>query len=155
MANHFKILLNGSTTEQQKTVKIIQRTKENAEPISKEQFEQHVKQLKRGKAAGKDGIKVEAIIHADSNTLEKITVLISEYLNGAELPRNWREALIYPHYKKGDPEVAANYRGIAISNSGYKLYASILQSRLVKFAEENTGLGLTVSAYSITASKNP
>lgn len=62
---------------------------------------------------------------------------MSRCLKGEKLPNKWREAIIFALLKKGDLTVASNYRGIAIVNSGYKLYASILHSRLERFVEEH------------------
>lgn len=49
----------------------------------------------------------------------------------------WRDTIIFPLYKKGPPELAQNYRGISLVNSGYKLYASIIKKRLSVFVEKN------------------
>lgn len=45
------------------------------------------------------------------------------------------DEMIHPLHKKGPTTEAANYRGIAIGNSIYKLYASIRRSRLEEYVE--------------------
>ena len=137
MAHHFVELLNGTLSGQEAALSSQSRGNGVAEYITEEEFVAHIKHLKHKKAAGIDGLQAEAIIYADSATKETLRKLMSEFLNGRGLPSEWREALIYPLYKKGDPAVAKNYRGISIINSGYKLYANILNSRLERFVEDN------------------
>lgn len=60
---------------------------------------------------------------------------MERYLNGEPIPESWREATIWPIHKNGSMKLAENYRGITLSNSVYKLYASILNSRLEEFTE--------------------
>lgn len=54
---------------------------------------------------------------------ENIRLVIERCLCGDDIPEEWRYARIHPLYKKGDPKLAKNYRGIAIVNVIYKLYA--------------------------------
>lgn len=42
-------------------------------------------------------------------------------------------------YKKGDKLECGNYRGITLLNTAYKVFANILYSRLLPYAEENIG----------------
>lgn len=77
----------------------------------------------------------EAYLYADVNTKSDIKNIMERCINGDDLPPSWRESIIHPIHKKGPTIVAANYRGIAIGNSIYKLYASILRSRLEDYVE--------------------
>ena len=47
-----------------------------------------------------------------------------------EVPHAWHIARIVTIFKKGDASECANYRLIALLNSSYKLFASILLNRL-------------------------
>ena len=136
MRKHFTKLLNGYAASSDPTEIKQMRAALQGEEISVQEFEGHVQRMKTKKAAGSDGIEAEAIIHADQATKSKIRGIMSQCLLGMELPREWREARIFALHKKGDPSVAKNYRGISITNSAYKLYASILHSRLERFVEE-------------------
>lgn len=62
--------------------------------------------------------------------------MLEEILNGASIPVEWCEATILPIFKKGDPMIPANYRGIAIGNAIYKLLAMIVNRRLQEHVEE-------------------
>lgn len=137
--NHFTQLLQGKPMEHSvatnpRTVTV------NYDEISEDELEEHIKKLKLGKAAGLDDIKAEAIIYADETTKDKIRVIMNNCLAGRPIPEEWRDVMIYPLHKKGDPSKAENYRGISIVNSVYKLYASIINKRLEKFVENNNVL---------------
>lgn len=62
--------------------------------------------------------------------------MLEEILNGASIPVEWCEATILPIFKKGDPMIPVNYRGIAIGNAIYKLLAMIVNRRLQEHVEE-------------------
>ena len=68
-------------------------------------------------------------------------------LNGEPIPESWREATIWPIHKNGSMKLAENYRGITLSNSIYKLYASILNSRLEEFTERENILQDTQNGF--------
>lgn len=105
--------------------------------IGTDELEDHISALKVGKAEGPDGLKAEALKNADTKSKEAMRTILNNCLKGLHFPVGWRNARIHPILKKGDPTVPANYRGIAIGNSMYKLYASILGTRLEKFVEDN------------------
>lgn len=63
-------------------------------------------------------------------------VLNAAFLSG-EVPAVVNSSLITPVFKKGDPADTANYRPIAVGEPIARLYANILNARLVKFTEDN------------------
>lgn len=137
---HFMNLLNGhlgGNDAAAVTTHISETEPKERIAIDGEDFAEHINKMKKGKAAGKDLLKPEALIYANEDTKENLRQIMEDCINGASVPREWRGATIFPLYKKGDPSKAENYRGISILNCVYKLYASILTSRLEKFAEDN------------------
>lgn len=105
--------------------------------ITAAEFAAHLGRLKLGKATGPDELKAEAIIYADEGTRKKILALFNTCIQGGPIPEEWRPARIFPLHKKGDPMIASNYRGIALVNCVYKLYANILAQRLTEHIESN------------------
>ena len=87
-----------------------------------------LKQLKRGKATGPDGIPNEMMVYGGT----RMVVTIQH----ACCPKDWRRNYIVPLYKDGDPEKASNYRGIALGSCMVKVLAKLLSRRLSTFAEE-------------------
>lgn len=98
--------------------------------VNEEEMLKSLSELKCNKACGPDGLKAEVLIHADQETKDDIRGLMNRCLLGENVPNEWRKARIHPVHKKGDPKVASNFRGIAISNAMYKLNANILYARL-------------------------
>ena len=88
--------------------------------------------LKKKKAAGFDGIPNEVWIHGGENLVNKLIGLIGKVWNGEDIPEDWKIGIIVPLYKKGDPNNVANYRGITLLSTAYKLYTEVLRRRLEK-----------------------
>lgn len=134
MAEHFCELLEGMT--EQPEPEDVWRRPVDVQEIGKEELERGIKKLKSGKAVGPDGIPAEALIWADNATKEAIRRTMNRCLHGENIPEEWRKARIHPLHKKGDPQLPGNYRGISIGSAPYKLFASILNTRLETVVEE-------------------
>ena len=65
--------------------------------------------------------------------------LFNRILNKGQIPEAWTIGMIVPIYKnKGDKGDFNNYRGITILSCLGKLFTSVINSRLNKFAEETS-----------------
>ena len=55
------------------------------------------------------------------------------------IPSVWKLAIIKPIPKNAllDPRIPLNYRGISLQSTVYKLFSSLLNSRLMTFLEDN------------------
>jgi len=56
-----------------------------------------------------------------------------------QLPNQWKEGIICPLYKKGDRLDCMNYRPITLLNVAYKIFAIILNQKLVDIIETKLG----------------
>lgn len=139
---HFKNLLQGENTTSDTGL-----TVNEGSHISRDEWIEVWNTLKRNKAAGPDQLKAESFIYADENVREDARIQVERVLNGAPIPAEWTEAVIYPIYKKGNPELASNYRGIAIGNVIYKLLSTLLNQRLKVFVETNNVLPDTQNGF--------
>ena len=95
-----------------------------------------LKQLKRGKATGPDGIPNEMMMYGGTRMVVTMVQLFNLVVQQACCPKDWRRSYIVPLYKDGDPETASNYRGIALGSCVAKVLAKLLSRRLGIFAEE-------------------
>jgi hypothetical protein len=74
------------------------------------------------------------------NTLRsEIHKLINCIWNKEELPKQWKESIIVPIYKKGDKAECSNYRGISLLSTSCKILYNILLSRLIPYVDEIIG----------------
>ena len=129
---HFRLVLNG---EQANTVgdwnREEDKDEEKEEDLTDEEITKQIRKLKRKKATGEDGIPNEAWVFAQSNTQQEICNLMQRIWHGEGIPEDWKIGLVAPLHKKGDKETVENYRGIALLNTAYKIYAMILNDRLL------------------------
>lgn len=70
-----------------------------------------------------------------ANIGEEVLKLLSKIWREGGIPDQWRKGVIYPIYKKGDKAEVGNDRGVTLMNTVYKLYASILNDRLMNELE--------------------
>ena len=66
--------------------------------------------------------------------------------NNEQLPPQWNEGIIRPVYKKGDRLNCNNYRPITLLNIAYKMFAILLNKRLVENIQnklEDNQMGFT------------
>jgi len=95
-----------------------------------------ISKLKVRKAAGMDGISMEAWKLAGVHLEKEVIELIKAVWRKGRIPKDWKTSVVVPLHKRGDKEVTGNYRGISLLCTAYKVYAEILRNRLEKEAEE-------------------
>lgn len=143
---YFMDLLNGNgekRTAQEENENSTRRKPRNDEELSNEQIQKAWGKLKKGKAAGLDGIRNEAWINGGVAIKQKVGRILKLVWKGEGFPEEWREGVIVPIFKKGSKEDIKNYRGITLTSTAYKLYASILNNELIKEMEEKGGFSET------------
>ncbi|XP_070529779.1 calponin homology domain-containing protein DDB_G0272472-like [Cardiocondyla obscurior] len=92
--------------------------------------------LKKGKAAGSDGLENEIWKWGGGEVKEKLWETCKKVWRGEGVPEEWREGVIVPVLKRGKGEKVEEYRGITLTQAAYKVYASVLAERLRKEIEE-------------------
>ena len=66
-----------------------------------------------------------------------LTSAFNYVFNNGEVPESFQKSIIFPIFKKGDPDCPSNYRGIAFLNAETKVLTGILLERLTKWAQMN------------------
>ena len=112
---------------------------ENTPQISREELERIIKKMKKGKAAGEDGIPVELIQAAGCVAVEWLLEIFNEAYKTERIPREWQEGLVCPIFKKGDKTVCENHRGVTLLAHAGKIYTGIIEQKLICCVEEKLG----------------
>lgn len=102
-------------------------------PIVAGEVADAVKDLANGRACGRDGIFSELLKHGGAHMMESLALLFDICRKCEVTPKDWHLVNIVALYKKGDKYSRSNYRGISLLSCVYKLYARVLQRRLVTF----------------------
>lgn len=145
LADHFKTLLQGSDQPPRLNEQLPPRRTEIR--LEEEEISELINNLKKRKAAGIDEIKGEALMNGIQHITCHLTRIFNQCLNGEPIPEEWRSTKIWPIHKKGPRDQPENYRGISISNSIYKLWASLLCERLTEEVERLSLLPETQSGF--------
>jgi len=95
---------------------------EEEESISEQEIREVVKRMKKRKAAGVDGIPMEAWKYAGRGLWRGVVGLIKQVWREGVIPEDWRKGIVVPLHKKGDPDVTSNYRGISLLCTAYKTH---------------------------------
>ena len=88
-----------------------------------------IRMLKNGKAVGLDLIIGEFFKNSATHVVPFLVQYFNKLFSSGLYPDNWSEAIIQLLFKKGDPEIPDNYRGISLLSICSKLYSYILNKR--------------------------
>jgi hypothetical protein len=135
---YFSELLGGEENRQEKEKR--QHRVGEIEEITREELEQQLRKLKRKKAPGRDGIQNESWMYGTEREVDRLLEIMNGVWKGEGFPQEWKEGIICPIYKKGEKDTASNYRGITLLNTAYKVYAMIVEERLMKEMNERGAL---------------
>ena len=124
------------------------------EDITVNEVEAQLQDLHNGSAPGHLGLPAELLRHAKGlprpgqappahSLAPALAALLTAMFRAGSVPPSLNHALVTPVYKKGDSQDTANYRPIAITEAIMRLYARLLNKRLISFTE---GLGLRAAS---------
>lgn len=105
--------------------------------ISSEVLMNSIHSSKGGSAPGPDMIPFECFKALPANWYNYLLNLLNTVWAHETFPINWGLIKLIPIFKKGDPTVPTNYRGIALVNCITKIFTKILCTRLSTWAESN------------------
>ena len=99
-----------------------------------EMVKKAIDRMRTRRAYDHDGLVAEHLIHARDLLSEVLARLFNRVMCEG-LPESWRLSTIVPIFKAGDPMEPGNYRTIMVGHTLTRLYASILEQRLSRWAE--------------------
>uniref|UniRef100_A0A670HM89 Reverse transcriptase domain-containing protein n=1 Tax=Podarcis muralis TaxID=64176 RepID=A0A670HM89_PODMU len=106
-------------------------------PIVNEEIIETIKELKKGKAPGPDGLTSSYYKELRHALIVPIKEVMNNILQQQDIPRTWKEAFITLIPKQdSDLTQVKNYRPISLLNTDYKIFAGILAKRLKKILQE-------------------
>ena len=108
--------------------------------ISEDEIRHAINGLKKGKAAGPDGLSSDIFIHAQDVLVRFLCPLFNRVFESGVYPESWTKAVIFPLHKKGNIRNTDNYRGISLLNIISKLYSVVINNRLSAFCETNDSI---------------
>ena len=128
---HFSNLLNSSLdySNKDKMLGALDDISDmNVEKFTVSDIANAVKQVKKGKASGPDGISGEHIVYSDKRIIVLLCMLFNTMLTHAYLPSNFMLSFIVPLIKdkKGDVTSKDNYRPIALTSIISKVFEIVI-----------------------------
>lgn len=111
------------------------REKTTINPIHQEEVWHTIRNMKREKTPGRDGLTVEFYITFWDKIGRKLTHLINNAILFSNMPESWDKAKIILIHKNKEKSKLENWRPISILNVDYKIMAKILNQRLTTEVE--------------------
>ena len=96
--------------------------------------------LNPSKSSGPDGIAGRVLRELACELAPALTALFTQTLQQGTVPREWREAIISPIFKKGDVHNPANYRPVSLTCIVSKVMEHILCKHMLDHLEHHGAL---------------
>ena len=103
--------------------------------ITVDEIEMAIKKLKKGKAPGWDGLTTDMYKCFNGKLKEFLKDLFNQILETGSYPDQWKRGIIKPIFKSGAKSDPSNYRGITLLNTIGKIFTSVINRRLLDWAE--------------------
>ena len=102
------------------------------EDFSESEIHNALKTLKKGKAAGFDGLTAEHLVHAGYRIVDILSLIYNSITKYEYIPTNFRRGTQIPLYKGKNscPLDVNNYRGITLLSSMNKIFEILVWDRL-------------------------
>ena len=107
-------------------------------PITKEEVHKAIKNMRKGKSPGNDGLTAEFYQQFGEFLEDEITELMNNIMLSGELPKSQKEATLKLLFKKGDHRHLKNWRPVSLLNVDYKILSKIMTFRLSEYMEKIT-----------------
>ena len=95
------------------------------------------KKLNKKKSAGVDGLSQEQLIQGVTAVVTPLMSIFNKLIQEGSFPDCWKEALITPVLKKGDPKLKENYRPVSCLPAASKLLEKVVCLQESDYLESN------------------
>ena len=106
---------------------------------TKQKIKKAIRQMKSGKAPGRDNIPAEALKVDVEETTELLHPLFVKMWEEEIIPASWKEGYLVKIPKKGDLSNCANYRGITLLSIPGKVFNRCILNRLRDVVDPHLG----------------
>ena len=105
--------------------------------INNKEVLEAINNLKLDKSGGDDMLVNEIFIYGKDIIVPLLSRIFNCILVSGNFPSSWSKGIIVPIFKSGDINSVTNYRGITLLSVFGKLFTSIINNRLSKWAEDH------------------
>ena len=112
-------------------------SKFNLKIVTEADLKNTLKKMKKKKSAGTDGLSQENLINGGSILASPLTLIINKSIEDGQFPTEWKEALVTPVLKKGDPKQLNNYRPVSCLNVASKVLETVVCAQMTDYLEKN------------------
>ena len=105
--------------------------------VSHSKVAKALRKMKKKKSAGVDGLSQESLVLGTDVLVNPLTSIVNCSITIGEFPADWKEALVTPVLKKGNPETKENYRPVSCLPAGSKLLEIIVCEQTTQYMEEH------------------
>ena len=106
--------------------------------VTLEDVQRAIRRMRNNRSPGQNGVPAEAWKHASEEAIQTLCDAMKRVLfDGDELPEDWRGGIVRFLLKKEPNSALKNWRPICLLQISYKIFTSIVNSRLQTIAEHN------------------
>ena len=96
-----------------------------------------MKEMRNKKSAGHDNISQECLLMGKKVLAVPLTRIINTSIRTGTVPDSWKEGVVTPILKKGDPEEMSNYRPVSCLVTASKVLEKVVCKQITDFIEKN------------------
>jgi hypothetical protein len=111
-----------------------------SEAITVDEIEDALNAANLTSAPGLDGLPYRVYFRFRLALLPILHGIFNKCWSSKRIPAAWKMSMTELIFKKGDPAQASNWRPLALQNTLYKLYASVLKTRFTLWLDSNERL---------------
>ena len=94
-----------------------------------------MRRMAKKKRKGKDGIPQDCLLLGEEVIVQPLTDVINASIKSGIFPTQWKEAIVAPILKKGDPKELKNYRPVSCLSAASKVLEKVVCEQLTRFVE--------------------
>ena len=96
-----------------------------------------IDKIKVSSSCPKDEIPARVLKECKATLCKPLRLLWSSSFASGHIPKQYKNQIIIPIFKKGSKTKAANYRPIALTAHSIKIFERIIRDKLVEYFEQN------------------